>query len=139
METSTNLAQMKRRRFIGIAATSAAAAAVPALARQEASVVATLARPRLLGIFHDERVVCDLGRRYRALVPAEDDLEALVQIIVAELPDNVPPHASARTLGVHLDEQVQRDFASGATVTLHGWVLSLTEARQCALFSLMAA
>ena len=130
---------MKRRRFIGIAATSAAAAVAPALARHEASVRATLARPRLLGIFRDEHVVCDLGRRYRALVTAEDNIEALVQRIMGDFPDHVRPHPFAGTLGDHMDEQVQRDFATGTTVTLDGWVLAVTEARQCALFSLMPA
>jgi hypothetical protein len=32
---------------------------------------------------------------------------------------------------------IQRDFAEGRTVLLDGWVLSVTEARQCALYSLL--
>jgi hypothetical protein len=32
---------------------------------------------------------------------------------------------------------VARDFADGHTVLVDGWVLSVTEARQCALFSLL--
>jgi len=38
-----------------------------------------------------------------------------------------------------VNEQVQLDFARGRTVMLNGWVLSVTEARQCALFSLLPA
>jgi hypothetical protein len=37
-----------------------------------------------------------------------------------------------------VDTAVQRDFAAGRTVMLDGWVLAVTEARQCALFSLQA-
>jgi hypothetical protein len=33
---------------------------------------------------------------------------------------------------------VRRDFDTGRTVLVNGWVLSATEARQCALFSLLA-
>jgi hypothetical protein len=35
-----------------------------------------------------------------------------------------------------IEEQVRDDFAAGRTVVVSGWVLSETEARQCALFSL---
>jgi len=33
---------------------------------------------------------------------------------------------------------VRRDFETGRTVLVNGWVLAATEARQCALFSLLA-
>ena len=36
-------------------------------------------------------------------------------------------------------QQVRDDFAAGRTVVVDGWVLSATEARQCALFSLASA
>ena len=36
-------------------------------------------------------------------------------------------------------QQVRNDFAAGRIVLVDGWVLSATEARQCALFSLAAA
>ncbi len=35
-----------------------------------------------------------------------------------------------------MSEKVQADFDNGETVVVRGWVLSRTEARQCALFSL---
>ena len=38
-----------------------------------------------------------------------------------------------------IDDQVRDDFAAGRTVLVGGWVLSVTEARQCALFSLVSA
>ena len=36
-------------------------------------------------------------------------------------------------------DQVRDDFANGRTVLVNGWVLAVTEARQCALFSLAPA
>jgi hypothetical protein len=38
-----------------------------------------------------------------------------------------------------IDDTVHEDFASGRTVVVDGWVLAVTEARQCALFSLASA
>jgi hypothetical protein len=59
-----------------------------------------------------------LGRRYRELVPAVD-LFAL------------RPRRST------VSDLVRDDFAGGRTIVIDGWVLSVTEARQCALFSLL--
>jgi hypothetical protein len=38
-----------------------------------------------------------------------------------------------------MSDLVRGDFAHGRTVIVDGWILSVTEARQCALFSLLAA
>ena len=37
-----------------------------------------------------------------------------------------------------LNQKIQQDFEAGRTVVVNGWVLSQTEARQCALFSSQA-
>jgi hypothetical protein len=125
---------MKRRDFIGITAAAVAGLAWPGTSAADAVTRATLAHPHLLDVLRDQRLVADLGRRYRETVPAEDDPRALEAAILADAP--TAPPASARTW---LDDQVQRDFATGRTVTLNGWVLSLTEARQSALYSLWIA
>jgi hypothetical protein len=118
---------MKRRDFIGIAAAGAAGLVLPAGARADVAGAA-LARPRLLEILRDERMVRELGQRYRENAPAENEARALADAIVRD--------AGA---AAWVNDRVQRDFAEGRTVTLNGWVLSVTEARQCALFSLLAA
>ena len=61
--------------------------------------------------------VRDIGEQYRRLVPDESDWMRLSGPISA---------------------LVRRDFETGRTVLVNGWVLSVTEARQCALFSLLA-
>ena len=138
--TGAGLIQMKRREFIGIAAVGAAGVVVPALARCDASVAATLAHPRLLELLHDDQIVRDLGRRYREIVPAEDSADTLVHAIMAgEAAEFSIQHRAAPSLCARVHEQVRRDFASGNTVTINGWILSVTEARQCALNSLLPA
>lgn len=71
---------------------------------------------RLLG----PESVRTLGRRYRQMVPTAD--------LLAGQPWRGRP---AR--------RVRDDFAAGRTVVVLGWVLSVTEARQCALYSLLPA
>lgn len=126
---------MKRRDFIGLTAVGVAGLAWPGTSSAADGVTrVTLAHPHLLRVLRDERLVADLGRRYREIVPAEDDPRALEAAILSDAP--APPPASARTW---LEDRVQRDFATGRTVTLNGWVLSITEARQAALYSLWIA
>jgi hypothetical protein len=124
---------MKRRHFIGMAATGAGGLVLHATGGdEELRSLAVLAQPQLLQILDDEFTVHDLGRRYREHVPAEDNADALVQLLAVDAA--TAPRALLRA---HLTARVQRDFESGRTITLNGWILSLTEARQCALYSLI--
>jgi hypothetical protein len=123
---------MKRRDFLGITAAGVAGLTAWPGSTDAAGVPrATLAHPHLLNILRDDGVVAELGRSYRNAVPAESTAAALEAAILGEAP--APPPASPKAW---LTDQVARDFATGRTVTLNGWVLALTEARQAALFSL---
>ena len=126
---------MKRREFIGLAAAGAAGAIRTVTAVENVrDPLATLAAPRVLGVLRDQQLAQTLGRRYRALTPREDDARALTDVILADLDPN-----GATSLAAQLDERICDDFATGRTVTLDGWILSLTDARQCALFSLLSS
>ena len=122
---------MKRREFIGMAAAGAAGIVLPATPRAAETTSLAPANPRLLDFLHDERVVRDLGRRYREVVPGEDDAQTLAEVILAMRYATVPAALRAR-----LDQQVEREFADGRTVNVNGWILSVSEARQCALYSI---
>jgi hypothetical protein len=101
------------------------------------TITSLLARPRLLEIFHGERIVLDLGRTYRALIPGESERDTLARAIMGGTPGAASFEASPAAVTERIHHQVQYEFATGATVTLKGWVLSVTEARQCALCSLL--
>jgi hypothetical protein len=131
---------MKRREFIGIAAVGAAGVVVPTSVPGRSSVAASLAHPRLLAILRDEHRVAELGRHYRALVPNENAEPVLTRILqddVRGVHGELANDPAAHSLQTRIDRQVQADFEHGRTVMLQGWILSKTEARQCALFSLL--
>lgn len=116
-----------------MAAAGAAGLVWPAEAvERESDSVAILATPCLLDILRDHRVAYDLGRRYRKMMPAENSVRALTEAILVDLNAMAPA-----PLDMRVNDQVQRDFACGRTLTLNGWILSVTEARQCALYSLL--
>ena len=129
---------LDRRRFLQLTAGGVVASfASAACARDggEDDDELTLARPDLLELLGAERVR-RIGQRYRAAVTSENSRAALRAAI-----------AQSRRRGFLLpwiwhrsiEQQVRADFAAGRTVVVDGWVLSATEARQCALFSLVLA
>ena len=125
-----------RRQFLqlstaGVLASVTASACVSDEAVDEREV----AQPALLGMLGAVGVR-QLGVRYREMVPKEN-AEAALRAAISDggrrglrLPWTARPSVA---------QQVQRDFAEGRTIIVNGWVLSTTEARQCALFSLRLA
>jgi hypothetical protein len=88
--------------------------------------------PNLLKHFCDKKTLEKIGIDYRALTPAENEKQKLIDLIFAK---------SIKTLDNMLIEQliekkIQEDFLEYRTIILQGWVISITEARQCALLSL---
>lgn len=126
---------MDRRHFIASAAAGALGLGLPGAAWRTAPSenLQTLARPALLDML-GERRVRDLGIRYRAMYPAACDADSLCAVI---LDSDRPAPADAPATRAYLNATIRDDFAAGRTMILKGWVLSITEVRQCALFSLV--
>ena len=120
---------LDRRRFIQVSALSAiGAVAASACDRGPDS---SFDRPALVGMLGPERVR-QLGTHYRAATPVENSAITLRAAL------SRGRSWWQRVVHGSVDDQVRDDFASGRTVLVDGWVLSLTEARQAALFSLTA-
>lgn len=122
---------ISRRQFLLAAAAAVAAAACTTDADYD---VRALASTELLHAL-DPGIVRAIGERYRAMTPDERDADSLRDAIVASR------GLRARLLGgaEPVAALVHADFEAGRTVVVDGWVLSVTEARQCALFSLLPA
>ena len=117
---------MKRRSFIQTAAVSLAGC-IPKVWMVSASTPywTALAFPELLHMVEDTGEVARIGLAYRQNHPQLDSPEKLVETI----------HTTASSESI--DIRVRADFIEGRTVQINGWILSLTEARQCALFSFL--
>ena len=123
---------MDRRQFLQFTAAGVVATVTATACGEDPH---SLARPELLDMLGPDRARI-LGARYRQMVPSENDADALRAAI------ELGGRSSPRRFGVlppSVTDQVRRDFAEGRTVVVQGWVLSVTEARQCALFSLASA
>jgi hypothetical protein len=125
---------LDRRRFLqlsalGIVAAVADSACVASSDRADGAVD----RPQLLAMLGPERVR-QLGAHYRASTPSENSAAALRAALSSGHGSQSPSIKSGS-----LDDQIRDDFAAERTVIVDGWVLSVTEARQAALFSLSPA
>lgn len=81
-----------------------------------------------------------VGRAYLSLVPAESDPSTLLALICSPGPENRDGTADLDGEGLRdrLMCQHKRDFLEGRTIRIRGWVLSRTEARLCALTTVMS-
>lgn len=125
---------MNRRRFLHLTAAGAAVTlTTTACAGAAGFELAALSEPALLPAFGGDEVGA-VGRRYREMVPAESSVQALRAAIL-----DTRPSALGRALGrdATVAALVDGDFVGGRVVIVNGWVLSATEARQCALYSLI--
>jgi hypothetical protein len=135
VHTSSALEPIDRRRFLQLIGGVAAATLSTACHAGSDIDARTLARPELLDALGPKRVRA-LGRRYREMIPAEGDAASLREAIEAALPWRARLSHDATS---RVADLVHDDFDAGRTVVVSGWILSATEARQCALFSIAPA
>lgn len=127
--------KMKRRGvLLGIAATFALGSLPGINWLRRGNAPKTLAE----AMFSDIETARMIGVRYLAQTAHECD----AAVLAAELPAGCAVAPTSRQafddIRQTIDAQRQRDFATGDTVIIDGWILARTEARLCALTALTA-
>ena len=127
---------MKRKDFVQLTAFTAVAISFPLLdsCKSPASDEA-MAQLDFLSRLFDEQTIKKTGESYMQKIPAEKNRGKLVQLLADN--DPIVDSADERAIQQYLEEKIKKDFEEGNTVMVNGWVLAVTEARQCALFSLI--
>lgn len=119
---------MKRRTFLSLTVTGAVSMSIPwagcnSFGNDRNDRIKTLATPGFLSQICDKATIDAIGTAYRAQANTEAQQDKLIELL-----------RSSKDLA----NDIQDDFSSGRIVVIRGWVLSLTEARQCALYSLLS-
>ena len=130
---------MDRRTFVWVSLGGAASTFLPLLScnPRDPKLPGKLSPPHSLSLIHDATTLRELGEKYRQLVPRENRESRLVNLLLTNVRgERVARSSDSLFLQDLLKEQIEYDFMTGNTVVIQGWVLSTTEARQCALFSL---
>lgn len=89
----------------------------------------SLAEPDTLSTIWDTETIQNVGFKYRQLNPTEDNRESLLELLGGTTIDD-------QSAIEQLKEDIISDFRSEQTILIDGWIIALTEARQCALFTL---
>lgn len=125
---------MDRSVFLKLSAFTAAAISLSLQGCSDDEMTVALSKPGFFSRFADQQTIVDAGTGYLKTVSAENSKRQLVELLKENIDTTVKDNAAIQSA---IDKKVQYDFDTGNTVTANGWILSLTEARQCALFSLI--
>jgi len=123
---------MKRRHFIMIGTAGIAAVSIPTAYYflNDIDYDRSLADPQSLSLIWDTETIKKIGNQYRLQMPSEKSERSLVKTLKAAVSEVSLADAP------NLEEIIKKDFETGNIIIVDGWILSRTEARQCALFSL---
>ena len=128
---------MKRKAFIIASATvGIGLPAVYYLKKNKWGNFNPLTTPVLLSTFCSEMALRDIGQAYIKQVPAENTKQALTDIILTDGAGKKIKAADKSSVSSLIEEKIHDDFAKHNILILNQWIISITEARQCALFSL---
>ena len=129
---------MNRRTFVWLSAASTASLFIPFSGCNSRYTLSNkvVAQPEFLMHICDANAIRAIGTHYKQQVPAEKDDRKLARLILKDKNGRaIPESTESNTLEALLAQKIQQDFEQGRTVVVNGWVLSQTEARQCALFA----
>jgi len=129
---------MKRKDFVLLSLYSGVAMSLPFAGCGTSSAVANKAwvPPALLSNICDTKTLKEIGTAYRQKFTDENNEDRLANLLLTDSDNKVVPENS-EDAAIHslLEKKIQQDFVTGKTVVVKGWILSKTEAQQCALFS----
>ena len=83
-----------------------------------------------LPLIWKEDILRDIGKMYMETHPKERREKKLIRLLTKDYKDET------MSLKDHLKQNIIQDFKSKNTLIIAGWILSKTEARQCALMAL---
>ncbi|HTK22166.1 MAG TPA: hypothetical protein VL442_21755 [Mucilaginibacter sp.] len=125
---------MQRRTFIHLSTYTALALTLPFAEGCSPSPETIASRPFIFSQLADKTTIAEAGAAYRKQFPKENDKTILSNLLIG-----MNPSQDKSAIEKQLDKNILDDFKTGKTVIAAGWVLSVTEARQCALYSILNA
>lgn len=127
---------MKRKNFIHLSAFAAAAVSLPFLhACNPSSKNDAIARPEFISRLFNAKTIKDTGKAYLQKAASENSAAKLITLLSEN--SSIANSKDESAIHNYLDQKIKQDFEAGNTVMVKGWILAVTEARQCALFSLV--
>ena len=129
---------MKRRPFIVTSLLSLLGIGVFSFIRWigNSSTDKELAQPKFLSLLCDQSTIHMLGRAYLKLKPDETKDDVLLNDLMPEKSRKIFLEKQDVLIAEsQIEKRIKQDFDTDNIIVVQGWVLSITEARQCAFFS----
>ena len=128
---------MKRRTFLIFTILAGTTVAAPLLYRKYHYVLSgsPLLYPSVLSHICSDEMLRQIGTSYRALFPQDNSEEQLLALLLNDKAVKKAQSSNSPLIAEQLEREIQKDFSDNKTIIINGWVLSVTEARQCALLS----
>jgi hypothetical protein len=92
--------------------------------------------PFVLSNILDDASLRVIGDSYRVMSPDENSKEKLLKAITSGMHTIQSRTTDLANQAMEIEENVEMDFRSDKFLVIKGWVISETEARQCALLSM---
>jgi hypothetical protein len=94
---------------------------------------------KLANFFHHKQSAKKVGLEYLKIAPLEANIYLLSNLICSYNEDYRATllHADSRKFRELLQQRLCNDFEQDRIVSVHGWILAVTEARICALTALL--
>ena len=131
---------MKRRTFIWLSIVGTTAIVIPFATKSlTTSTKDILATPSSLSLLFGAEQIKKIGIIYKELRPNETTKNILIKNLLNGNDKLLLEKSNIEKIETVLWENISFDFKNNHTLILDGWVVSRTEARQCALFSILNA
>lgn len=123
---------MKRRNFVLLTGIGISAIAIPTwyYKYRDPENDQLLSEPELLSYIWDDNTISEIGMLYLEKFSDENSEPKLIELLSNNVSTDIIENTEM------LNQQITNDYKTGNTIMIAGWILSKTEARQCALFSL---
>jgi hypothetical protein len=132
--------KMKRRDFTWLSIGIAAAFVFPSLHCNPSMPQPdqkTIMPAELSGVLN-RKEINEIGEAYRKLNVTESTLDEITEALFsAGESKSYAGNGDSESITTFLSNRIKEDFVNGKTVEINGWILSVTEARQCAYLSLI--
>lgn len=128
---------MHRRSFIKISGSLTALSTLPWFSSCTSDPDEVLRTPQVLGTFCSHDDLATIGKSYCELYPEECNPSSLEKLLLTN--EGKPfSKTDSSDLEEFLSQKINDEFRTGELAIVNGWVLSRTEARQVALYSLLS-
>jgi len=127
---------MQRRTFIATATITAIGLPVAYYFKKRISKGDPLTTAQMLSQFCDATALKEIGIAYRILVPTENEKQKLTDLVLAGASGKKVKASNWSEVEDLVAQKIHAEFLNKEVIIVKGWIISKTEARQCALFSL---